>query len=92
MKFCFIPLFLFFIAILAAAAELEEVASFPNEQVTGGVEDKRLSWPDTMSWGPGQTIYVTASQIQNMPRFNGGRSARSEPYKVWKIGPVPSPP
>ncbi len=52
------------------------------------VEDKRLSWPDTMSWGPGQTIYVTSSQIQNMPRFNRGRSARVQPYKVWKFSPV----
>ena len=56
------------------------------------VEDKRLSWPDTMSWGPNKTIYVTASQIQNMPRFNGGRSARVDPYKVWKIEPVTSAP
>lgn len=56
------------------------------------VEDKRLSWPDTMSWGPNKTIYVTASQIQNMPRFNGGRSARVDPYKVWKIEPVTSVP
>jgi sugar lactone lactonase YvrE len=61
-----------------------------TKKITTVVEDKRLSWPDTMSWGPGQTIYVTASQIQNTPRFNAGRSARVEPYKVWKFGPVPS--
>ena len=49
------------------------------------IEDKRLSWPDTLSWGPGGTLYVTCSQIQNMARFNQGRSVRVDPYKVFKI-------
>ena len=52
------------------------------EQVVAG---KRLSWPDTLSWGPNHELYVTASQIENMPRFNNGRSTRTEPYKLWKI-------
>ncbi len=47
--------------------------------------DKRLLWPDTLAWGPCGILYVTASQIQNMPRFNGGKSTRTEPYKLWKI-------
>jgi sugar lactone lactonase YvrE len=50
------------------------------------VADKRLLWPDTLSWGPGGEFYVTASQIENMPRFNNGRSTRTEPYKLWKVG------
>ncbi len=49
------------------------------------ISDKRLLWPDTMSWGPGGTIYVTASQIENMPRFNGGKSTRTDPYKVYRV-------
>jgi len=49
------------------------------------IADKRLSWPDTMSWGPGGTIYVTASQIQNMPRFNNGKDAHIDPYKLFKV-------
>jgi hypothetical protein len=118
------------IATGATAAELQEVASFPNQQVTGvGVSiksgriflnfpnwsdehtislaqlvngapvpfpnltkniepviaDKRLLWPDTLSWGPHRELYVTASQIENMPRFNNGVSTRTEPYKLWKI-------
>ncbi len=52
------------------------------EQVIG---DKRLLWPDTLSWGPNGELYVTASQIENMPRFNDGKSTRTEPYKLWKI-------
>jgi sugar lactone lactonase YvrE len=56
-----------------------------TKSVTKVMEDKRLSWPDTMSWGPNEMLYVTASQIQNMPRFNGGQSARTEPYRVYRI-------
>ena len=49
------------------------------------IADKRLLWPDTLSWGPKGEMYVTASQIENMPRFNNGKSTRTEPYKLWKI-------
>jgi sugar lactone lactonase YvrE len=49
------------------------------------IADKRLMWPDTLSWGPNDELYVTTSQIQNMPRFNNGKSTRTEPYKLWKI-------
>jgi sugar lactone lactonase YvrE len=49
------------------------------------IEDKRLSWPDTMSWGPGGALYVTASQIQYMPRFNNGKDVHIDPYKVFKV-------
>ncbi len=57
-------------------------ASKRIEQV---IADKRLLWPDTLSWGPNGELYVAASQIENMPRFNNGKSARTEPYKLWKI-------
>ena len=49
------------------------------------VQDKRLSWPDSLAWGPDGALYITASQIHNAPRFNGGKSARTEPYKVFKL-------
>jgi sugar lactone lactonase YvrE len=49
------------------------------------IADKRLMWPDTLSWGPNGELYISASQIENMPRFNNGRSTRTEPYKLWKI-------
>ena len=49
------------------------------------IADNRLTWPDTLSWGPNSELYVTASQIQNMPRFNDGKSTRTGPYKLWKV-------
>ncbi|MDQ6861254.1 MAG: major royal jelly family protein [Verrucomicrobiota bacterium] len=57
-----------------------------TKQITTVIEDAaRLLWPDTLSWGPDNSLYVTASQIENMPRFNGGKSARHEPYRLFKI-------
>jgi sugar lactone lactonase YvrE len=56
-----------------------------SKRVEQVIADKRLLWPDTLSWGPKGELYVTASQIENMPRFNNGKSTRSEPYKLWKI-------
>jgi sugar lactone lactonase YvrE len=49
------------------------------------IADKRLLWPDTLSWGKGGELYITTSQIQNMARFNGGKTTRTEPYKLWKV-------
>jgi sugar lactone lactonase YvrE len=81
-------------SVYLTAIEKNAIVRFDpsSRKIATVIEDKRLSWPDTMSWGPGRTIYVTASQIQNMPRFNGGRSARVDPYKVWRVEPVTSPP
>jgi sugar lactone lactonase YvrE len=49
------------------------------------IADKRLLWPDTLSWGSNGDLYVTASQIENTPRFNNGKSTCTEPYKLWKV-------
>lgn len=49
------------------------------------IADKQLLWPDTMSWGPRGELYVTASQIENMPKYNSGKSTRAEPYRLFKV-------
>ncbi len=49
------------------------------------IADGRLIWPDSLAWGPQGTLFVTCSQIQNMPRFNGGKSLHSTPYQVFKV-------
>ena len=56
-----------------------------SKDIEAVITDKRLLWPDTLSWGVNGDLYVTASQIENTPRFNGGKSTRTEPYKLWKI-------
>ena len=49
------------------------------------VKDARLKWPDTMSFGPDGSLYVTNSQIHLTPRFNHGVSRVKEPFGVFKI-------
>src|SRR5262249_46975460 len=49
------------------------------------VTDGRLSWPDSLAWGPDGALFVTTSQIQNLPRFNGGKDLRTTPYHVFKV-------
>jgi hypothetical protein len=49
------------------------------------VKDARLKWPDTLSFGPDGSLYVTNSQIHLTPRFNHGVSKVKEPFGVYKI-------
>ncbi len=51
------------------------------------VADSRLQWPDTFTQGPDGAIYITASHIDDAPQFNHGKSARTEPYSVFKFMP-----
>ena len=56
-----------------------------TKKIAPVLADGRLSWPDSLAWGPDGALYVTASQIENMPRFNGGKSLRTTPYRLFKI-------
>jgi sugar lactone lactonase YvrE len=56
-----------------------------TKQIEPVFTDLRLLWPDTLAWSPKGELYVTASQIQNMPRFNNGKSIRTAPYQLWKL-------
>jgi sugar lactone lactonase YvrE len=59
-----------------------DLATKQLEMVT---KDARLKWPDTLSFGPDGSLYVTNSQIHLMPRFNHGVSKVTEPYGVYRI-------
>jgi sugar lactone lactonase YvrE len=49
------------------------------------VADSRLQWPDTFTQGPDGSLYVTASHIHDAPQFHHGKSARTEPFSVFKF-------
>ncbi len=49
------------------------------------VRDERLQWPDTMAWGPDKYLYVTASQIHRMPKYNGGANEQAGPYRLFRF-------
>jgi hypothetical protein len=59
----------------------------PEGRIENVVMDARLQWPDTFSQGPDGSIYVSASHINESPRFNKGKSVRTQPYGIFKISP-----
>lgn len=58
-----------------------------NWNLSTMVSSEKLLWPDTMAVGPDGVMYVTASQIENSPRFNSGKDVRKEPYRLFKFKP-----
>jgi sugar lactone lactonase YvrE len=61
-----------------------------NDQII--VQDQRMIWPDSMSIGTDQYLYVTANQLNRQPRFHNGVDQRKEPYVLFRTrinaGPV----
>jgi sugar lactone lactonase YvrE len=49
------------------------------------VVDPRLIWPDTMTIGPDQYLYVTTSQHDRRAEFHDGRELRQQPYGVYRV-------
>ena len=46
--------------------------------------DRRLKWPDSFAIGPGDSLYVTTSQIHLMPQYNRNSDRRTDPYRVFR--------
>jgi sugar lactone lactonase YvrE len=55
----------------------------PGQTMTVLAQDKRLRWPDSFAQGPGGTLYVTASHIQDSPWFKPGAGAT--PSAVFRV-------
>jgi len=47
--------------------------------------DSDLLWPDTFAWSPQGELYVTCSQIQNMPWSHDGKNTRTNSYTLYKL-------
>jgi sugar lactone lactonase YvrE len=48
-------------------------------------EDPRLAWPDSLALSPDGWMYVSASQLQRMPRFNQGQDRAQLPYQIFRF-------
>jgi sugar lactone lactonase YvrE len=48
-------------------------------------DDKLLSWPDGMSYGPDGYIYVVANQLHLSPVFNMGSNVSTPPYYIVRF-------
>jgi sugar lactone lactonase YvrE len=58
----------------------------PDLKATLWFKSKDLIWPDTYSVSKdGEYIYITTSQIQKQPDYNGGVNKRTSPYMVYKV-------
>jgi sugar lactone lactonase YvrE len=57
----------------------------PDGKLTTLVKDSRLVWPDTFFFGADDTVYVTASAIQNSPTWNKGVGVPGTVYRAFKM-------
>jgi sugar lactone lactonase YvrE len=49
------------------------------------VADRRLVWPDRMTFGPDGYLYLTASQDDRSPRYHEGADLRRKPFHVYRV-------
>jgi len=57
----------------------------PNGRFETLVHDPRLSWPDTFALGPDGYLYLTATQINRAPKWNGGESKVDYPFRLYRL-------
>ena len=57
----------------------------PNLKLTTVVKDSRLIWPDSYAISSDGYLYISCSQINLEPDFNGGTSKRTTPYTIYRI-------
>lgn len=52
------------------------------EQLLHG--DTRMVWPETVKLGPERIVYITDSQRDRSPEWNGGQDLRELPYRLYR--------
>lgn len=57
----------------------------PANRLETLVHDPRLSWPDTFALGPDGYLYLTATQINRAPKWNGGESKVDYPFRLYRL-------
>jgi sugar lactone lactonase YvrE len=71
--------------IYHTALEADAVIGWhPERGLDTLVVDRRLKWPDSFAIGPGDSLYVTTSQIHLMPQYNRNSDRRTDPYRVFR--------
>ncbi|MBK1881939.1 hypothetical protein JIN85_05905 [Luteolibacter pohnpeiensis] len=63
----------------------------PSGELKTLVTDERLSWPDSLGIGSDGFLYLSASQLNRLPSWNGGTDRVSYPFRVYKVK-LPSSP
>jgi sugar lactone lactonase YvrE len=43
-----------------------------------------MIWPDAVKLGPDRIVYITDSQVNRQPAWNGGQDLRTPPYRLYR--------
>jgi sugar lactone lactonase YvrE len=57
----------------------------PDGRLETLVRDKRLLWPDALSFGEPGWLYVAVNQLHRSPPLNGGGEGAEPPYRIFRV-------
>ncbi|TWR31070.1 gluconolactonase [Mucilaginibacter pallidiroseus] len=57
----------------------------PDGKLHTLVQDERLIWPDSFGIGNDGYLYVSASQMHRLPKYNNGHDKVEYPYRIYKV-------
>ena len=57
----------------------------PNGHLDTLVEDDRLLWPDSLSFGEPGWLYIAVNQLHRAPALNGGVDGGVPPYRIMRV-------
>ncbi|TEW68630.1 gluconolactonase [Mucilaginibacter phyllosphaerae] len=57
----------------------------PDRKVKTLVKNSRLIWPDSFGIGNDGYLYLSASQMNRLPKYNNGLNKVEYPYRVYKV-------
>jgi sugar lactone lactonase YvrE len=46
--------------------------------------ERFMIWPDAVKLGPDRLLYITDTQVNRMPQWNGGRDLRQPPFTLYR--------
>ncbi len=74
-------------SIYLAAFEKNAIEKYDlgSKKLTTLIQDDKLQWPDSLSWGPDGMLYVTTSQIHRTSKFNQGENKQKGPFMVYRL-------
>ena len=57
----------------------------PDGRLETLVQDDRLLWPDALSFGEPDWLYIAVNQLHRAPRFNGGVDGAVLPFRILRV-------
>ena len=57
----------------------------PDGRLETLVQDDLLLWPDALSFGEPDWLYIAVNQLHRAPRFNGGVDGAVLPFRILRV-------